>query len=50
MLDHKYQPKEEVTLSSYQENRIDEAKKTIDQGDHLTSEQADEMVAKWLNE
>jgi hypothetical protein len=29
ILDHKYQPKEEITLSSYQEKRIDEAKKVL---------------------
>jgi hypothetical protein len=50
ILDHKYQPKEEVTLSSYQKKRIDIAKKSINQGDYLTNEQADQMVAKWLNE
>jgi len=50
ILDHKYRPKEEVTLSSYQEKRIDKAKNSIDQGDYLTNEQADQMVAKWLNE
>ncbi len=50
ILDHKYQPKEEVTLSSYQKKRIKEAKKSIDQGDYLSNEQADEIVAKWLNE
>lgn len=49
ILDHKYQPKKEVTLSSYQEKRIDEAKRSTDQGDYLTNEQADQMVAKWLN-
>jgi len=49
ILDHKYQPKEEVTLSSYQKRRIDQAKKSIDQGDYLTNEQADQMVAQWLN-
>ena len=50
ILDHKYQPKKEVTLSSYQEKRIEKAKKSIDKGDFLTNEQADQMVAKWLNE
>lgn len=50
ILDHKYQPKEEVTLSSNQKKRIKEAKKSINQGDYLTNEQADQMVAKWLNE
>ena len=49
ILDHKYQP-QEITLSSYQEKRIENAKKSIDQGDYLTNEQADQMVAKWLNE
>jgi hypothetical protein len=50
ILDHKYQPKEEITLSSFQEKRIDEARKSIDQGDYLTNDQADQMVSKWLNE
>lgn len=50
ILDHKYQPKEEVPISSYQKKRIEKVKKSIDQGDYLTNEQADEMVAKWLNE
>ena len=50
ILDHKYQPKKEVELSSHQKKRIDQAKKSIDQGDYLTNEQADQMVAKWLNE
>ena len=49
ILDHKYQP-QEVTLSSNQELRIENAKKSIYQGDYLTNEQADQMVAKWLNE
>ncbi len=49
ILDHKYQP-QEVTLSPYQEKRIKKAKASIDQGDFLTNEQADQMVAKWLNE
>ncbi|MDZ7693867.1 MAG: hypothetical protein U5K69_22560 [Balneolaceae bacterium] len=50
ILDHKYQPEKEIELSSNQEKRIDQAKKSIDQGDYLTNEQADQMVAKWLNE
>lgn len=50
ILDHKYQPEQEITLSSYQEKRIEEAKSTIEQGDYLTNEQADQIVAKWLNE
>lgn len=49
ILDRKYQPEETVTISSYQEKRIKEAKKSIHQGDYLTNEQADQMVAKWLN-
>lgn len=48
ILDHKYLRKEEVELSSYQENRIEEAKKSIYQGNYLTNEQADQMVAEWL--
>jgi hypothetical protein len=50
VLDHKYQPEKDITLNSYQEKRIDQAKKSIEQGDYLTNEQADKIVAKWLNE
>jgi hypothetical protein len=49
ILDRKYKP-EEVAPSHYQENRIEEAKKSIKQGDALTNEQADQLVSKWLNE
>lgn len=49
ILEQKYEP-EEVTLTPFQENRIEEAKKSIDQGDALTNEQADQLVSKWLNE
>jgi hypothetical protein len=49
IVDRKYQP-EEVTLTPYQEKRLEEAKKSIEQGDILTNEQADQLVAKWLNE
>jgi len=49
ILEQKYEP-EEVTLTPYQEKRLEEAKKSIEQGDALTNEQADQLVAKWLNE
>jgi len=49
ILDQKYLL-QEVTLSPYQEKRIKKAKDSIDQGNFLTNEQADQMVAKWLNE
>lgn len=49
ILDRKYEPGE-ITLTPYQENRIEEAKKSIKQGDALTNEQADQLVSKWLNE
>ncbi|MTI89583.1 MAG: hypothetical protein FH748_16635 [Balneolaceae bacterium] len=49
ILDHKYEPGE-VRLTSYQENRIEEAKKSINQGEALTNKQADQLVSKWLNE
>lgn len=50
ILDRKYEPKEEITLSPYQLKRIDEAQKSLNQGDYLTNEQADQLVTQWLNE
>ena len=48
ILDRKYEPGE-VSLSPLQEKRMDEAKKSIEQERALTNEQADQLVAKWLN-
>ncbi|MDZ7773186.1 MAG: hypothetical protein U5K31_10690 [Balneolaceae bacterium] len=49
LLDRKYKARK-ITLSSHQINRIEEAKNSIEQGDYLSNEQADELVKKWLNE
>lgn len=49
ILDRKYEP-EDITLTLAQEKRIDKAKQSINKGDYLTNEQADQLVAKWLNE
>jgi hypothetical protein len=49
ILDRKYQP-EEISLSSHREKRIEEAKRSIDKGNVLTNEEADQLVTKWLNE
>lgn len=49
ILDRKYEP-EKISLTSYQKTRIEEAKRSINRGDMLTNEQADKLVAKWLNE
>lgn len=49
ILDRKYEPKD-ITLTLAQEKRIDKAKQSINKGDYLTNEQADQLVAKWLNE
>jgi|AntRauTorcE11897_2_1112592.scaffolds.fasta_scaffold08443_1 hypothetical protein len=48
ILDRKYEPKEDINLTFYQEKRIEQAKQSIDQGDFLTNDQADQLVAKWL--
>ncbi len=50
VLDHKYQPEKDITLTPYQEKRIDQAKKNLEEGNYLTNEQADQIIAKWLNE
>lgn len=49
ILDRKYEPEEEIKLNPYQQKRINEARKSINQGDYLTNEQADQLVAQWLN-
>jgi len=48
-LDRKYEPTEGITLTPYQEKRISQAQKNIDQGNFLTNEQADQLVDQWLN-
>jgi hypothetical protein len=50
ILDQKYEPKEEITLTSQQEKWIDQAKESINRGDFLTNDQANQRVAEWLNE
>ena len=49
ILDRKYEPKSVIHVSDYQKQRIEKAKASIDRGDYLTNEQADELVAKWLS-
>lgn len=39
-----------ITLKSYQEKRLEQAKKSKDQGNVLTNDQADQLVAEWLNQ
>lgn len=50
ILDRKYRPVERIELNAYQKQRIQKAKESISQGDYLTNDQADELVAKWLNQ
>lgn len=50
ILDRKYEPAETIKLSDYQKHRIEKAKSSIAKGESLTNKQADELVAKWLNE
>ena len=50
LLDRKYEPTKEVSLNNYQKERIGKAKESIARGESLTNAQADELVAKWLNE
>lgn len=49
ILDRKYEARD-IEILPYQKNRIEEARKSFDQGDLLTNEQADELVKKWLKE
>jgi hypothetical protein len=50
ILDRKYSPTEKVTLNTYQEKRINDAKKSIESGRTLTNEKEDRLVTQWLNE
>lgn len=50
LLDRKYEPDVTIKLNEYQKQRLSKAKKSIEKGDYLTNEQADQIVAKWLNE
>lgn len=50
LLDRKYEPDANISLNEYQKQRLSKAKKSIKKGDYLTNEQADQIVAKWLNE
>jgi hypothetical protein len=50
ILDRKYEPAENIKLNEYQKQRLDKARKSIEKGEYLTNEQADELVTKWLNE
>jgi hypothetical protein len=50
MLERKYTPTSSPTLTEWQIERIEKAKKEMDTGNFLTNEQADELVEKWLSE
>lgn len=50
IIDIKYTPSDEPTLSKHQIERIAESKEQIRSGKFLTNEQADSLVDKWLNE
>lgn len=42
--------KTKIQLTEEQIQRIENANKSIDDGDYLTNEQADELISKWLKE
>jgi hypothetical protein len=50
VLDRKYAPAENIELHEYQKQRLEKAKAGIDNGEYLSNEQADKLVAQWLNE
>lgn len=50
ILDRKYEPDATLKLNDYQKERLSKAKKSIQTGNYLTNEQADQIVTKWLNE
>ena len=48
LVDEKYVPKDIKKLSPWQFQRIDNAKKQIEQGNYLTNAEADKVVDEWL--
>lgn len=50
LLDGKYKPSSKIELTDFQKERLAKAKESVKKGRALTSEQADELVTKWLNE
>ena len=50
LLDRKYKPVEAIELNEYQKQRIAKAKASIARGEYFSNEQADKLVAQWLNE
>jgi anti-sigma28 factor (negative regulator of flagellin synthesis) len=48
LLDEKYVPMDIKKLSPWQIQRIDNAKKQIEQGNYLTDTEADKVVDEWL--
>ena len=50
IIDRKYSSSENITLTDWQINRINESHQQITQGKKCTNHQADLLVEKWLNE
>ena len=50
LLDRKYTPSEKIDLNEYQKQRLEKAKTAIAKGEYLSNEQADKLIAQWLNE
>ncbi len=49
VLDRKYLPEEKIDVSYKQQQRIEKAKESIEKGEYLTNEQADQIIDEWLN-
>ncbi len=50
ILDHKYHSDPIISVSDHQKQRILASLKSIDSGNFLSEEQADNLVANWLNQ
>lgn len=48
--DRKYTPVERIELNEYQAHRIEKAKASIEKGEYLNNQQADNLVLQWLKE
>ncbi len=49
ILDSQYEPEKDISLNSYQKERIEDAKLSLEKGNYLTNEEADQLVEKWRN-
>ncbi len=50
LIDHRYSVSEVPTLAGWQESRIRESERQIENGEFLADDQVDKIVDRWLKE